>query len=581
MTARDEHLIPITSLLDLQSNYGLPNKRLGAIIPPDLHEVLLDCETDNGRCLILHSVERRQILSDLRSLLADCQRRTPQVEIITIHVTHEVLNQAKDALAKHNLASQDDNRKQQDSDAISDFRNIIGWAAENGASDVHIEIMETQVQIRVRINGEVISYPLSLLNGEVTQERLLAAVRSAYNSLADKGSRTSNGDLPVADCASAAIPLDLAIGGHNRRYKLRMEFSPDHGGPTAVFRLSYLGRFNRLKPLRGNMKALKNILIEYGYFEDQADTIIDANGAKRGLFIVGGPVGSGKTTLLYTNLVITSSDDVISRSIEDPIEADLPGVRMTPVGVGTNMAALSHEDRVLHYGKFLRSGLRMDMDQMLIGEIRSKEMALAAQDLYQSGHAGLATIHIGSVFEIVDRLTSPTMGLDRDVVAREGFFRLVMVQELLPELCDCKLDAKSALIQDEYLTMLENLLAQYDKGLSIENVRFRNHNGCGNCMKATPGIKGRKAVAEILEDSAAMMKALRVRDFATAKRLFRLGRKPLNYQTGTGRTLYENALHKVISGSVDPRALEKTLRPFSKALREFELEKLAGEITNV
>lgn len=541
---------------------------------------ILDYTTASGNNVIAFvgsPAEKHRKIDSRRALI---RMANPTItNVSAVQVSPETLSKLVEEL-RNKTASKDEQSAQQttsitvdqDSDAQKLCIALFTWAAEVGASDLHCEIRPGDIVVaRARVNGYMIPYPK---NQTVSRPALEAALRYAYNVLSTPGSRTSPSSLPEDDIASAAIEIPILVGTRSLTYMLRFEWSPDYAGPTAVARLSEMGRFREMAQHRGDMEKLREYLTKYGYANDTIEMMIPAIMAKRGLFLVGGVVGSGKTTLLYTIMVFTAGEDSVSRSIEDPIEAELPGVRQSTPGKGQNLASMTPEQRTFHFAKYMKSALRADIDKLLIGEIRGREMAEVARDVVQSGHAGLATLHYGSVFDAVDRLTSPTMGLDIGIVAQENFFRAIMCQELLPVLCECKLTPEAAGISIEYMESVRELYDYHDKGLDISAIRFRNHAGCPKCNKRVPGIISRTVVEEFLEISDVIMTAFRNRDIEKAKRIFRLTRSPLNEAKSKGRTMFENALHKCLKGDVDPRDIEYTLKPFRKAIDDFKLAEL-------
>jgi type IV pilus assembly protein PilB len=84
-----------------------------------------------------------------------------------------------------------------------------------------------------------------------------------------------------------------------------------------------------------------------------------------GIILITGPTGSGKSTTLYTILTSLNKDGVNLITIEDPVEAHIPGVNQVQVNEKVNLT----------FASALRSILRQDPDVIIIGEIRDQETA--------------------------------------------------------------------------------------------------------------------------------------------------------------------------------------------------------------
>ena len=77
-----------------------------------------------------------------------------------------------------------------------------------------------------------------------------------------------------------------------------------------------------------------------------------------GLLLISGPTGSGKTSTLYAllRLLNTVTDNVIS--LENPVEADIPGAIQVQINPKAGLT----------FPKALRAVLRQDPDTIMVGE---------------------------------------------------------------------------------------------------------------------------------------------------------------------------------------------------------------------
>ncbi|MDP0500624.1 MAG: GspE/PulE family protein [Verrucomicrobiota bacterium JB022] len=113
-----------------------------------------------------------------------------------------------------------------------------------------------------------------------------------------------------------------------------------------------------------------------------------------GLLLVTGPTGSGKTTTLYALVRALSGPTRKVVTVEDPIEAQLPGVGQVAV----------RPQHGLSFADALRALLRQSPDVILIGEIRDAETARVAVEASLTGHLVLSSLHTNDSVGAVTRL---------------------------------------------------------------------------------------------------------------------------------------------------------------------------------
>lgn len=116
--------------------------------------------------------------------------------------------------------------------------------------------------------------------------------------------------------------------------------------------------------------------------------------------MVVGEVGTGKTTLLRAlGACIPDHESILV--IEDTPEIKLmhPEVRY----LRTRNANVEDAGRI-SASECIRAGMRMAMNRVIFGEIRTPEAAEAFIDVSSSGHPGLTTLHAKSTEEAITRL---------------------------------------------------------------------------------------------------------------------------------------------------------------------------------
>ena len=125
---------------------------------------------------------------------------------------------------------------------------------------------------------------------------------------------------------------------------------------------------------------------------------------------VSGETASGKTTLLNAiSTFINPNAKIVS--IEDTPELQVPHLNWTREvvrGAAGSGASVTMFD-------LLRAALRQRPNEIIIGEIRGEEGAIAFQAM-QTGHACMATFHAASVEKLIQRLTGNPINIPKTYV---------------------------------------------------------------------------------------------------------------------------------------------------------------------
>lgn len=127
---------------------------------------------------------------------------------------------------------------------------------------------------------------------------------------------------------------------------------------------------------------------------------------------VSGETASGKTTLLnaLTTFIAPSAKVV---SIEDTAEVQLP--HQNWIREVTRKAKPGENDGGVGMFELLKAALRQRPNEIIIGEIRGEEGAIAFQAM-QTGHPCLATFHASSVQKLIQRLTGHPINVPKNYV---------------------------------------------------------------------------------------------------------------------------------------------------------------------
>ncbi|MEN8263546.1 MAG: ATPase, T2SS/T4P/T4SS family [Nitrospirota bacterium] len=316
---------------------------------------------------------------------------------------------------------------------------VIADAVKCGASDIHIEPREKNVQVRYRMDGvlkNIQSYPKQI------QEAVISRIKIISN----------------LDITNKRFPQDgrSALRLEKKSVDLRISTMPSVYGEKVVIRL--LDSSTGLVPLS-----------QLGISENILKPLINVFSQPQGMLLVTGPTGSGKTTSLYSILqqVRTETKNIIT--LEDPVEYKLGGI--TQVGINEAIG--------FTFANALRSVLRQDPDIVMVGEIRDLDTAEIGARAALTGHLVLSTLHTNDTISTISRLID--IGLEPFLVtsAVSG----IIAQRLIRRIC---LACKTKVPPPEDAARF-NLppITEYYSGA-----------GCSKCNNT--GYKGRVGVYELV-----------------------------------------------------------------------------------
>ena len=272
-------------------------------------------------------------------------------------------------------------------------------AADQKATDIHIEPYEHEVRIRIRVDGVlkfIEAVPASYLPGISTRLKILANL----------------------DISERRLPQDgrIRIAVRGQEIDMRISFIPAIHGETIVMRL-----------LDRSVVALD--LAKLGFDAEARANLERIARLPNGIILITGPTGSGKTTTLYALMSILNDASVKIFTVEDPVEYQLAGITQLQTNNAVGMT----------FARALRSVLRQDPDIILVGEIRDRETAEIAMQAALTGHLVLSTLHTNSAAGAVTRLRD--MGIEDYLIG--ATVKGIVGQRLLRKVCHCqaKLDA--------------------------------------------------------------------------------------------------------------------------------------------
>jgi type II secretory ATPase GspE/PulE/Tfp pilus assembly ATPase PilB-like protein len=352
---------------------------------------------------------------------------------------------ADDPLRSEAAESLDDLRALASREPVVQVVNaMLAEAVRAGASDIHVESVESGLRVRLRLDGV-------LHDAQQLGLGFQAAVISRLKVLAG------------LDIAERRLPQDgrtrVRIGA--RELDIRVSTLPALHGESLVLRL-----------LDGGGGAETRRLEELGMAPAVLESVTRMLARSSGLVLVTGPTGSGKTTTLYAALAERSTPGVKVVTVEDPVEYRLDGVVQLPVNLKAGFG----------FANALRAILRHDPDVILVGEMRDTETAEIAVQAALTGHLVLSTLHTTDAAGALPRLVE--MGIPSYLLA--ATLHGVLAQRLVRTVCDA-----CAATRD--LTTEERALVG---AWAPQISRVREGAGCAQC--AGTGYRGRAAISELL-----------------------------------------------------------------------------------
>ena len=334
----------------------------------------------------------------------------------------------------------------EDAPIIRLSNSILGLAIKKAASDIHIEPMEKDVQVRFRIDGVlqvVQNLPKKIQLGLISRLKILSKL----------------------DISEKRLPQDgrISVQMEGKPIDFRVSTVPAKWGEKICMRI-----LDKSNTTLGLDKVISH--------EPVLKLVRELVNQPYGIMYVTGPTGSGKTTSLYSALAEINEPGINISTAEDPIEYDLAGV----------VQIQAHKEIGLDFPRILRAFLRQDPDVILVGETRDKETAHIAVEAALTGHMVFTTLHTNSAAGSFARLGE--MGVEPFLMSASTVG--VMAQRLTRRLCQkCKEPAE---IDDTVRGYL---------GLSKDDVVYKGA-GCESCnMK---GVKGRVGIYEVLKMNAEM-----------------------------------------------------------------------------
>ncbi len=355
-----------------------------------------------------------------------------------------------------------------DSPISKALNTILEYAAQNNASDVHIEPSETELKIRVRIDGvlrEIMKLPKSTEPALVSRVKILSSLKIDEHRVPQDGQFT--------------------VKAQGKEIDLRIAISPTVWGEQVIIRL--LDKSNTSLNLE-----------DMGYTGRGLRMIQNSLKKPHGMILTSGPTGSGKSTSMYAMIKEIRDEKINIVTLEDPVEYKIDGVNQIQINPGVGLT----------FASGLRSVLRQDPDVVMVGEIRDKETAQLATQAALTGHLVFSTLHTNSAAGILPRLLD--MEIEPFLIA--STVNTVIGQRLVRRITGTPESYQSSQVETEAIhATLGKLLPQSEADvakvaadLGYQNLPLANQNAYtlykGKETRTAPGgYKGRLGLYEVFE----------------------------------------------------------------------------------
>jgi type II secretory ATPase GspE/PulE/Tfp pilus assembly ATPase PilB-like protein len=371
-------------------------------------------------------------------------------------------------------------------------RQIVTVGVKSRASDIHMERTEEGIQIRFRVDGF-----LQSLNTGIDQAALNRKAQAIVSKI------------------KVLCELDIAERRRPQDGSFRMRATDNETVRVVDFRVSTLqteyGEDLVIRILDREGRPLT--LSVLGLTGRHVDAIHDALETSSGFFLVTGPTGCGKSATLHAMLAQVNKPGLKSMAVEDPIECTLSGVRQAEVNEAVGNS----------FSRILKTFMRQDPDNIMVGEIRDPESAGLAVRAALTGHTLLSTLQTKDATSAVARLLD--MGIEPSFIA--STLRCVLSQRLVRVVCrHCK---------EPYLPSAKTL-ATFPP-FQPPTATFYRGKGCPACNFT--GFSGRRPISELwIPSEEELLQICQRPDNLSLRRLvFVEGKRPTMLQDGLDMVL--------------------------------------------
>ena len=337
---------------------------------------------------------------------------------------------------------------------------LIKFAFQAWASDMHRQVQEAHVLLRLRIDGvlkTICEFTHNEYAAYVQKIKFLWGMKMNIDYLPQDG--------------RLSFEVDLANNIH-KKIDVRINSMPWIHSESLVLR--YLDATH-------STSTFEKIWFRGKWYEQ----LQHALNKHEGMILVTGPTGSGKTTTLYTILNTLNDGTRKIVTLEDPVEYMIEGIEQSQINY----------TKWYTFEEGLKAVLRHDPDIILVWETRTAETAMTSLNAALTGHLVFSTLHTNSALDSLSRLMM--MGVEAYLLAPA--LQLIVAQRLVRKICPhCKTNREVSEQEDAYIVKSLANISLVRPDLKIEYNKLIPHSaGCEHCNGT--GYIGRLALLEVME----------------------------------------------------------------------------------
>lgn len=491
-------------------------------VPVDRRDRLVVIDSGGRNAVVIHAGVDAALLN---SIVGSLRERNYSSSVA--RAASEVIRQIQQSRIKNEARGM----ARQQTPYVAAMHEWISYAVENRATDIHLEVRGSAGYVRFRIDGE-----MEPMRGDKQGKEEATFIEKCMSSLFNNEQAAKSGSDSMFERDQnlyCMVPYD-EIPGHTLR--LRFQSLKGNEGPKTVLRLLHVDE---------NLPTLT--FEQAGYEPSMVELWRQAMHTPSGAVLIAGVTGSGKSTTLKSFIELnpnTPSSNVLT--VEDPVEYPIRGAHQVPI----QRDLANPQESAKRFSEVISAFMRSDPDVVMVGEIRDRFSSNAAQQLAETGHMALGTVHAHLLSGIVPRLVNTEIGMSRAILTAPNMLTLLAYQALVPKLCKhCCLPA-SEVQSDRQVAMIVQILQQLN--LPLERMRWKNPSGCSHCNGR--GTAGLTVVAEMLMPDEEWLSPIRDGLDAKAVEVYRSRSDgDLTSPNMNGKTVFEHCLYKALNGLVDAR----------------------------
>lgn len=405
-----------------------------------------------------------------------------------------------------------------DTDNISEVQSIVlGYikeAVRDKSSDIHFRNYQNQTVILWRTHGALYTRHVILPTDG------LAYCRCMYEAMTDDADNTYKVRESQDGRLSRRFMKEAGLSG------ARIATRPMEYGNLVVLRLLYHGDNSRVQTYEGA-----------GYHVTQIP-LLNRMMRRKGVVLFSGETGSGKSSSLVVMLRkllelyrhrihLLTIENPLEYVIEGAVQTVLIGDLKTPQGISQAWAGA------------ITNAVRLDIDYLMVAELRDIASALAAFQAAMTGHGLFSTIHAEEIFTILDRLAD--FGLHERHLANPKRITGLINQSLAPILCPTCSQKRP--FSKFYKDLDEETAERTRQFCKTDNVFLRAEDSdCPQC--GGMGYIERKIVGEVCMTTKALLDVYRLHGSAEARTYW--------VKEMGGLTKNQHVIERINAGQLDP-----------------------------